>query len=263
MVIKKTKDKGKMSYGIQNEKILVIHRKLAALNMLENVLKQAGFSQVYTATNKELALELGKKVQFKLVIMDLCQPYKESYEICKKIKRLSNASVLFMLSKTDKVNMQFPYFAGGEDFIYKPFAKNEFIKKTKVLLQHETIKTKLENNKSFCIKEFTIDISKKLVKKGECVIPFTNKELRIFQLLMQSYNCPVSKNDIIKELWGDEVINYENCANSLMVHIRHMRKKIEVDPDHPKYLMTVKGEGYYLDLEGDGNLDEESTRKSG
>ncbi|EQE83476.1 UNVERIFIED_CONTAM: DNA-binding response regulator [Clostridioides difficile] len=237
-----------MDTNIKNRKILIVDDEVELLNLLKMVLTKEGFENIYTAQNGKDAIDLFKDVNPDLAILDVMLPDMEGYDICKIIRKTSNIPVLFLSAKGEELNRVMGLAIGADDYITKPFSPMEVALRVKIqLTKYMMINNNTPNNKENLItKTFEIDEEKMEVRKNGQVIELKPKEYKMFLYMLKHKNQIISKERFYNEVWGEDFFGFEN---TIMVHIRKLREKIEENPSKPKYLLTVKGLGYKLKIE--------------
>ncbi|NFA44163.1 response regulator transcription factor [Clostridium botulinum] len=240
-----------------NNKILIVDDEIEILKLLETVLKKEGFNNVYTAKTLKEGLAEFNRVKPELVILDIMLPDGDGYEICKDIRSKSNVPILFLSAKTEELDKILGFAIGGDDYITKPFSPKEVAFRVKAHLRrvnynNENLNENLnENNTEEKIIKFgpyVLNESRaELIKNGK-TIELTAKELKILSLLAHNQNQIISKEKLWDKVWGEDYFGFDN---TIMVHIRKLREKIEEDSSNPKYILTVRGLGYKLSVKED------------
>lgn len=237
-----------MDTNIKIRKILIVDDEVELLNLLKMVLTKEGFENIYTAQNGKDAIDLFENINPDLAILDVMLPDMEGYDICKIIRKTSNIPVLFLSAKGEELNRVMGLAIGADDYITKPFSPMEVALRVKIqLTKYMMINNNSPNNKEILIvKPFEIDEEKMEVRKNGQVIELKPKEYKMFLYMLKHKNQIISKERLYNEVWGEDFFGSEN---TVMVHIRKLRESIEENPSKPKYLLTVKGLGYKLQIE--------------
>lgn len=237
-----------MDTNIKIRKILIVDDEVELLNLLKMVLTKEGFENIYTAQNGKDAIDLFENINPDLAILDVMLPDMEGYDICKIIRKTSNIPVLFLSAKGEELNRVMGLAIGADDYITKPFSPMEVALRVKIqLTKYMMINNNTPNNKEILtVKPFEIDEEKMEVRKNGQVIELKPKEYKMFLYMLKHKNQIISKERLYNEVWGEDFFGSEN---TVMVHIRKLRESIEENPSKPKYLLTVKGLGYKLQIE--------------
>lgn len=237
-----------MDTNIKSKKILIVDDEIELLNLLKLVLTKEGFENIYTAQNGKDAIGLFEDINPDLAILDVMLPDMEGYDICKIIRKTSNIPILFLSARGEELNRIMGLAIGADDYITKPFSPMEVTLRVKIQLTKSImINNNTPNNKENLItKTFEIDEEKMEVRKNGQVIELKPKEYKMFLYMLKHKNQIISKERFYNEVWGEDFFGFEN---TIMVHIRKLREKIEEDPSKPEYILTVKGLGYKLQVE--------------
>lgn len=237
-----------MDTNIKSKKILIVDDEIELLNLLKLVLTKEGFENIYTAQNGKDAIGLFEDINPDLAILDVMLPDMEGYDICKIIRKTSTIPILFLSARGEELNRIMGLAIGADDYITKPFSPMEVTLRVKIQLTKSImINNNTPNNKENLItKTFEIDEEKMEVRKNGQVIDLKPKEYKMFLYMLKHKNQIISKERFYNEVWGEDFFGFEN---TIMVHIRKLREKIEEDPSKPEYILTVKGLGYKLQVE--------------
>ncbi|NFT92172.1 response regulator transcription factor [Clostridium botulinum] len=236
-----------------NNKILIVDDEIEILKLLETVLKKEGFNNVYTAKTLKEGLAEFNRVKPDLVILDIMLPDGDGYEICKDIRSKSNVPILFLSAKTEELDKILGFAIGGDDYITKPFSPKEVAFRVKAHLRrvnynNENLNENNTEEKIIKFGPYVLNESRaELIKNGK-TIELTAKELKILSLLAYNQNQIISKEKLWDKVWGEDYFGFDN---TIMVHIRKLREKIEDDSSNPKYILTVRGLGYKLSVKED------------
>lgn len=231
-----------METSLSNKKILIIDDEEDILKLLSMVLKKEGFENIYTAEDGEGGFDLFRRISPDVILLDIMLPDEEGYEVCKKIRKTSNVPILFISAKTEEIDRVLGFALGGDDYITKPFSTKEVAYRIKAILRRSSY-TEEEENKSIILNlgPFQIDEEKFEIKKNGELIELKAKEYKMFIFFAKHPNQILSKERLCSEVWGEDYIGFDN---TIMVHIRRLREKIEKDPSNPMYILNVKGLGY-------------------
>lgn len=226
---------------IKEKKILIIDDEEDLLKLLSTVLSKEGFQNIYTAETGAAGLDLFESIKPDIILLDIMLPDKEGYEVCKKIRENSMVPILFLSAKSEEMDRILGFALGGDDYVTKPFSPKEVAYRVKAHLKRNIIHFNEEKELSFG--PFEINEKKIEVKKNGMILDLKPKELKLFLYMAKHPNQIISKERICDEVWGEDYIGFDN---TIMVHIRRLREKIEDNPSEPKYIINVKGLGYKL-----------------
>lgn len=226
-------------------KILLVDDEKDIIDLIENVLKQDGVYEIQRAYTGTATLQICQNFQPDVVVLDIILPDIDGLEVCKKIREFSYCSILFLSSKNDDIDKILGLSYGGDDYITKPFSPRELVFRIKAQIRRQQYQTtNLLNTKSILTAgSITIDKESGRAYKSGNEINLTGREFLLLSYMMENTNKIISKEKLYEQVWGE----YSSiCDNTIMVHIRHLRQKIEDNPSYPKQLITIKGLGYKL-----------------
>lgn len=230
-----------------NKKVLIIDDEEDILRLIKTVLKKEGIENVITATTSKEGLVQFQNNHPDLVILDIMLPDGEGYDVCKEIRNISKVPILFLSAKTEEIDKILGFAIGGDDYITKPFSPKEVayrvkahLRRTEYMQSESLIEANIKGG------PFELNEEKAQLKKNGQVIELKPKELGLMKVFLQNKNKVISKEQLYDTVWGEDFFGMDN---TVMVHIRRLREKIEEQPSHPHYLMTVKGLGYKLVIE--------------
>lgn len=226
-------------------RILVVDDDRDIVAALEIYLTTSGY-QVCKAYNGREALEVLRDNTVDLVLMDVMMPQMDGIAATKKIRETSNVPILFLTAKSEDVDMINGLNVGADDYITKPFKPMEVLARVKSHLRRYTqlggqVK---EQDNLLTVGPICLDDGAKRVSVDGEPVSLTPLEYSILRLLMKNAGQVFSTGQIYEQVWNDPVLGSEN---TVAVHIRHLREKIEIDPAHPRYLKVVWGLGYKME----------------
>jgi DNA-binding response OmpR family regulator len=218
-------------------------QEIISYNLEKNSYETRGF-----LTGKDF-LDYFKTRKPDLVILDLMLPDMDGYEICKIIKSSGNVPVLILSAKGEELDKVLGLELGAEDYMVKPFGLHEFLARVKNIIKrsesiHKDIDERpLKNNYQFDDLNIYIDEAKHEVILEGNLISLNPKEFQTFGLLVKNIDNLVSRNDLIRLIWGDD---YYGDTRTLDVHIRRVREKMSYKDFSKNYIKTIHGLGYKL-----------------
>lgn len=240
-----------MESTIKEKNILLVDDEVDILKLLSTVFKKEGFKNIYTAETGNEALDIFKNQNIDIVVLDIMLPDKEGYDVFKEIRAISQVPVLFLSAKTEEMDRLVGLALGADDYITKPFSPKEVVLRVKLNLKKNIILNSIKEEPESTKLEFgpfEIDEDKVEVKKNGKTLELKAKEFKMFLYMARHLEQIISKEKFCDEVWGDDFIGYDN---TIMVHIRRLREKIEDNPSKPKYIKNIKGLGYKLTLKED------------
>ncbi|MCP1308727.1 response regulator transcription factor [Paenibacillus tyrfis] len=230
-----------------NKKVLIIDDEEAILKLVATVLRKEGIEHVITATTAEDGFAQFQLKQPDLVLLDIMLPDGEGYDVCRQIRAVSKVPILFLSAKTEEIDKILGFAIGGDDYITKPFSPKELAYRVKAQLRRaDYMQSEAVKDTVLTAGPFALDEQKAELLKNGTSIELKPKELRLMKYFLQNVNKVISKERLYDAVWGEDFIGIDN---TVMVHIRRLREKIEEQPSQPRYLVTVKGLGYKLAVE--------------
>lgn len=213
------------------------------LDLLEKALNIEGYHNITKIDNGITAVITCKEIQPDIIILDVMLPDIDGYEVCKKIREFSHCPILFLSSKNDELDKILGLAVGGDDYVTKPFSPKEIAYRVKAQLRRAEYRQVPIQDFSIKIDELMIDTSGCRVMKNNKEIGLTAREFEILRYLAENLGRVISRERLYEIVWGEDSFG---CDNTIMVHIRHLREKLEENPATPQYIITMKGLGYKL-----------------
>ncbi|WP_042169800.1 response regulator transcription factor [Paenibacillus gorillae] len=231
---------------MMTSKILIVDDEPSIVKMLRMVLVKEGFEQVYTAGSCREALEQIERYGADIIILDVMLPDGNGLELCSKLRTYGNPYILFLTAKVSDLDVLNGFAVGGDDYILKPFNPLEIAARIKARVRRmgETSEPLARAIKPvYSFGRFQLNESEgELLVDGKPV----SCPAQVFQLLLHFCKHPgivFSKTQLYEAVWGLDGLGDDN---TVMVHIRRIRERIEHDPGMPTHLLTVRGLGYKL-----------------
>lgn len=217
--------------------ILVVEDNEELGMLLSDFLTAEGYD-VYHALSGEEALEILTEEPARLVILDIMLPGMDGFAVCNKIREHDNVPILIVSAKDTKEDKLNGLMLGADDYIEKPYDIDILLAKVKGIFKRrygveEIVDGNLRLNKSD--ESFMVD--------GQ-VQKCTSKEFQLLLYLLQNKNRILTKEELFHQIWGN---GSDSEMQTLTVHIKRLRNKIEEDPEHPKRILTVWGKGYRME----------------
>ena len=244
------------------KKVLVVDDEKLIVKGIRFSLEQDGM-EVECAYDGEEALRMAKDHEYDLILLDIMLPKIDGFEVCQRIREFSSVPVVMLTAKGDDMDKILGLEYGADDYITKPFLPEELILRVKAVLKRVYRAKDMREGEIVVLGACSVDLGSGVVRwnreedggqyagSGEksdksgmdTEVALTAKEYAILQKLAQERGRIVTIDALCDSVWREESYGYEN---TLIVHIRRLREKIEEDPSHPKYLLTVRGLGYRL-----------------
>ena len=225
------------------EHILVVEDEKEIAQAIQIYLEEAGY-QVTICLESENAMEIIQKQNIKLALLDVMMPNIDGITLARKIRKVSSIPIIFVSAKTESLDKITGLNAGADDYIEKPFEPLELIARVKANLRRYC---RLENNFSqdgIKIDGLEINDKTKEVKVEGELVKLTPMEYKVLYFLASNKGQVFSIKQIYENVWEEPFDGYEK---KVVVHICHIRDKIEINPKEPKYLKAVWGLGYKIE----------------
>jgi two-component system OmpR family response regulator len=224
------------------KKILVVDDEKKITEIVSAYLERDNFS-VITAYDGKEALDAVKKYSPDLIILDLMLPEISGWEVCQTLRKDSNIPIIMLTARDETTDKIVGLELGADDYVTKPFDAKELVSRVKAVLRRYEGKL-TETPKKIHAGDLAIDIEKRLITRGEQNIELTPIEFDLLQLLAAHPGRVYSRLQLLDSIQGDAYEGYERTIDS---HIKNLRKKIEPEPENPKYIVTVYGVGYKME----------------
>jgi two-component system, OmpR family, alkaline phosphatase synthesis response regulator PhoP len=219
--------------------ILIVEDEDSIRGFIKINLKRHGF-HVLEAPCGEDALDILQREEIDVVLLDVMLPGIDGFEVCKQLREQNETIGIIMLTaRTQEVERIHGLTLGADDYINKPFSPTELTARIQSLLRRMNVHSKVPVSTK---KEmFQLNPKTKQITINNKVTDLTPTEFALIQLLMKQKNQPLSRNDLLDEIWG---LDYPGDTKIVDVNIRRIRQKIEENPSEPKWVITVWGYGY-------------------
>ena len=228
-------------------KILVVDDERVLVKGIKFNLESEGY-QVEVGYDGEQAVELARSGAFDLIILDLMMPKIDGLQACMRIREFSNVPVIMLTARSEDADKIIGFECGADDYITKPFNPLEVIARVKSQLRRYTSLGGAEKGPGLLtVGPIAMDDGAKQVTVDGEPVALTPIEYNILRLLMTHPGQVFSSAQIYEQVWNDPAYGSEN---TVAVHIRHLREKIEIDPADPRYLKVVWGLGYKMEKGG-------------
>ncbi|MCC3868952.1 response regulator transcription factor [Terrisporobacter mayombei] len=225
-------------------KILVVDDEKEIRNLIEIYLKNEGYT-VIKASNGEEALEILKKEEVQLIVLDIMMPKMDGMEVCRRVREHLNIPILMLSAKSEDMDKIAGIMTGADDYLTKPFNPLELSVRVKALLRRAYYFNNMNKEEDIInIETLTIDKNNRTVKVGNTEIPFTAREFDILYLLGSNRGRVYSSEEIFTKVWKED---YFGSNNTVMVHMSRIREKLEKYIEGNKIIQTVWGVGYKIE----------------
>ena len=223
--------------------ILVVDDEPRLVRLVRDVLQAVGY-RVITAGDGQTALELLALEQPDLVLLDILLPKgMDGYEVCRRLREFSSVPVIMLTARAREGDKLQGFDAGADDYLTKPFSSRELIARVRAVLRRSKAPEEVQGSAEFVCGALRIHYAQHRVFVGGKEVSLTPTEYDLLRQLALNANCVILHEQLLSSVWGPE---YRDDVDYLRAYIRYLRRKLEPDPSHPKYILTTPGVGYML-----------------
>ena len=225
-----------------NKKVVVVDDDASVQEVTRAYLERDGYL-VYVAGTAAEGLAVAERVKPGLVVLDLMLPDRSGEDVCREIRERSDVPILMLTAKASEDERVAGLALGADDYLTKPFSPRELVARVRAILRRTQIETPLVELLSFDDGALEIDTVQHEVRRDGEPVELTPNEYKLLQTLARYPGRVYSRFELINHVQGYE---YEGYERTIDAHVKNLRKKIEPDPKHPRYVETVFGAGYRL-----------------
>ncbi|MBI3763111.1 MAG: response regulator transcription factor [Chloroflexi bacterium] len=221
------------------EKVLVIDDDESIVWLVSTLLKHDGFD-VVEALSAEDGLKLAYQKRPDLVLLDVMMPGMDGWEVCRRLRELSEVPIIFLTAKTGITDVVRGLEMGADDYLVKPFDNRELVARVRAHLR----RTPAQQNADQLIFDngnVTINFLNRDVRVRGNLVELTPKEFELLAVLARNAGRVLTRSELVNQVWGP---NYSGANESLKLYIHYLRKKIEANAAQPDYILTSRGVGY-------------------
>jgi two-component system, OmpR family, alkaline phosphatase synthesis response regulator PhoP len=218
--------------------ILVVDDEKELVDLLRGYLEREGL-EVIAAYDGPTALDLARTKQPNLVVLDLMLPGLDGVEVCRRLRQFSDAYVLMLTARSEEVDKIVGLSIGADDYVTKPFSPREVVARVKALLRRSR-GAPTEPPAVHCFGELVLDEGRHEVIHRGSALPLTPREFDLLATLAAHPGRVFTRSQLLEQVWGDEY--YDDHV--VDVHVGNLRKKLDDDAAHPRYVETIRGVGY-------------------
>jgi DNA-binding response OmpR family regulator len=231
---------------VSNERIAVIDDDPLIVRLVRLHLDKAGY-KVSTAADGERGLDLVATEIPDLVILDLMLPKLDGYEVCRRIREFSLVPVVMLTAKGEQVDKLRGFEMGADDYLTKPFAPRELLARVQAVLRRSQQVVPSASASTITCGDISVDLLRRRVTARGEVVKLTPTEFKLLQQLAANAGKVLSHTDLLTRVWGPE---YRDDRDYLWAYVRHLRRKLEADPEHPVHILSEPGVGYVMECGG-------------
>lgn len=220
------------------KKILVVDDESAILQTLRFNLERSGYA-VITAGDGRSATAMAQREQPDLIVLDIMLPLLDGVEACKEIRKFSSVPIIMLTAKDQEIDKVLALELGADDYVTKPFALHEFLARVKVRLRRQNALP--GHDGAIALGDVVLDPSRQQLTVRGKEIALAPKEFSLLRVLMENSGRVVTRQTLLDKVWG---YDFEGEQQTISVHIRWLREKIEEDARTPRLILTVRSRGY-------------------
>lgn len=225
------------------ERVLIIEDELPMRTALHDVLAGEGY-RVLTASDGEAGLRRALAEKPDLILLDVMMPKLDGFALCAELRRLSNSVPILMLTAKGQIEDRVTGLdAGADDYLVKPFSTEELLARVRALLRRTQRQTDAPSTLTFG--DARVDLIKQTAVRGKKPLHLTAKEFAMLRLMAESAGEPISRERFLDIVWDYTAFPTTRTVDN---HIASLRRKLERNPDEPRWFKTVHGVGYKLEL---------------
>ncbi|MFL5804056.1 MAG: response regulator transcription factor [Roseiflexaceae bacterium] len=220
------------------QRILIVDDERKLVQGLVGYFRQAGFETI-TAYDGRMALDIARRDQPDLIVLDLLLPELDGMEVCRQIRRTSSVPIIMLTARVEEADKLIGLELGADDYITKPFSPREVVARARAVLRRASgvlIPAAVLRGG-----DVTLDVERRAVQAGGRLVELTPTEFDLLAALMRNAGRPLSRAQLLDATQGDAYAGYERTIDA---HIKNLRRKIEADPANPQQILTVFGVGY-------------------
>jgi two-component system response regulator VicR len=227
------------------KRILVVEDDAPLARVLKDNLVFEGF-EVECVADGNLVLPKAKSFAPDLVVLDIMLPGADGFELCGTLRQRGRTPILILTARSQKADKLFGLNLGADDYVTKPFDLEEFLARVKAVLRRSRPSTD-----RLTMGAVIIDFVSQTARRGKIDLHLTHREFEILQYLAERHGHVVHRDELLRELWGYPQTPFTRSVDNA---IARLRKKIEPDVHHPRFIHTVHGDGYTLTPEGQSSV---------
>jgi DNA-binding response OmpR family regulator len=225
------------------ERILIIEDETPMRTALADLLAAEGY-RTLTAADGESGLARALAEKPDLILLDVMMPKLDGFAVCAELRRLANDVPVVMLTAKGQIEDRVTGLdVGADDYVVKPFSSEELLARVRALLRR--VERKSKTLTKLKLGEIEIDLARQTAARGRKPVHLTAKEFAMLRLLAEAEGEPVSRERFLDVVWGYGAFPTTRTVDN---HVASLRAKIEANPDSPRWIKTVHGVGYKLDL---------------
>jgi len=227
--------------------ILIVEDEQDIRELLEIHLSKEGYN-IFTAEDGVQGLDIFQNEDIDIALLDVMIPKIDGFKVLKRIRETSEMPVIFITARDEESDKILGLGLGADDYVIKPFSPIEIIARVQAQLRRYYKYSNKTHKTEIIIGELMLDKESCTIYKNNIELALNPKEYRLLQFILENPGKVYTKKQLYEIVWENP---YYGDSNTIMVHISHIREKIEDDPKNPKYLKTIRGIGYKMEKNHD------------
>jgi DNA-binding response OmpR family regulator len=215
-------------------RVLVVDDEPPIVDLVRGYLEREGW-EVLTASNGRDGLDLARREQPDVVVLDLMLPGLDGVDACRELRTFSNAFVVMLTARSEEVDKLVGLAVGADDYMTKPFSPRELVARIKAILRRARVATPAAPG-------LDVDVARRVARVDGQAVQLTRTEFEILAALVRDPGSVVERAVLLASVWGP---GYDD-DHLVDVHVANLRRKLGDNPDHPRFVETVRGVGYRL-----------------
>jgi two-component system, OmpR family, response regulator RegX3 len=226
-------------------RVLIVEDETSFSDALSFMLRKEGFD-VSVAADGPTALEKFDREGADIVLLDVMLPGLPGTEVCRQLRQITSVPIIMLTAKDSEIDKVVGLELGADDYVTKPFSSRELVARLRAVLRRRSVAAD-EPDPSGVLEAGPVrmDVDRHLVVVNGAEVKLPLKEFELLELLLRNSGRVLTRSQLIDRIWGS---NYVGDTKTLDVHVKRIRAKIEPDPTNPRYLVTLRGLGYKLDV---------------
>ena len=220
------------------QRILIVDDERKLVQGLVGYFRDAGF-ETLTAYDGRVALDIARREQPDLIVLDLMLPELDGLEVCRQLRRTSSVPIMMLTARVEETDRLIGLELGADDYIVKPFSPREVVARARAVLRRA--RGTLEPAAELRGGDVMLSLDRRTVQVSGLLVDLTPTEFELLAALMRNAGRPLSRSQLLDATQGDTYVGYERTIDA---HIKNLRRKLEADPANPRYILTVFGFGY-------------------
>jgi two-component system, OmpR family, KDP operon response regulator KdpE len=224
----------------RKRRILIVDDEAEARQLLKMALRAEDI-EVIEASDGLAGLRLAYEMRPDLIMLDVAMPFMDGWLTCQRIREVWDTPVIMVTASSELPSRVKGLGLGADDFVAKPFDVDELQLRVRAVMRRAEERPFLERPVRYSDDHLTVDLATREVVVDGAPVELTPTEFGLLRHLIQHPNQPIGSTELLRSVWGD---SYKDAEATLRVHLHHLRRKIEPDPRHPRYIRTERGVGY-------------------